>query len=186
LSADIDKDFDSLLHRLEPQVSTTEEGYERLRLRLVKFFGWKRCYDPDLLADETITRLIEHINAGLVSAGANTGKEIRDDRPYALIYAVANDVFKKHLGELKAPMAESDVAQCSKPDLILLDCRRECLKKVSRDKRQILEAYYSGEQSKEALAEMKGTSLNGLRAQVHRIKVELNRCYKECLERKKQ
>jgi len=52
--------FDRFLIRCEPEMSSTQERYVRLRNKLIKFFVWKGCEDPESLADETIGRLISN------------------------------------------------------------------------------------------------------------------------------
>src|SRR5215472_13104396 len=45
------------------------KGYTELRQRLVKFFDWRGCADPEDLADETITRATRRICEGAVIDG---------------------------------------------------------------------------------------------------------------------
>lgn len=167
--------FNRLLCRLEPGYSSPNGKYTHFRYKLIKFFAWRRCEDPEGLADETIGRLINNINAG---------REIHADNAYSYIYAIAVNLFKEYLREKKK---NQQVFENLLPDYIQVseavrDCRRLCLQGLSEDKTQLLEEYYSDEKSREELARRQGISLNALRLQVHRIKNELRGCYHKCLK----
>jgi DNA-directed RNA polymerase specialized sigma24 family protein len=167
--------FNKLLRRLEPSYTSTDGQYIHFRHKLVKFFAWRRCEDPEGLADETIGRLVKNLN---------TGQEIHGENAYSYIYAIAVNLFKEFLRKKnkdqqvvenwqppRAPVAEA-----------VRDCRRLCLQSLSKDKLQLLEKYYLDEESREDLALIQGVSLNALRLQVHRIKNELRTCYQRCLK----
>jgi DNA-directed RNA polymerase specialized sigma24 family protein len=149
-----------------------EERYEHLRFKLVTFFKWRRCENPEEFADETITRVIKRIS---------TGKEINVNTPYASVYVVANFVFKEHfrnarkMDTIAGDWSASETARES-------DCRRECLQKLSHDKLELLLAYYSGKESTETMAQLMGVSVSGLRKRIHRIRTELRSCFKDCLK----
>lgn len=56
--------FDRLLECLGPERESAALAYERLRLRLVKFFTWERCADPDGCADEALNRVARRLEQG--------------------------------------------------------------------------------------------------------------------------
>src|SRR6266403_1098193 len=56
--------FEQFLIRCEPEMSSSAERHWRLRTKLIKFFGCRRCEDPEGLADETIGRLVTIAYAG--------------------------------------------------------------------------------------------------------------------------
>jgi DNA-directed RNA polymerase specialized sigma24 family protein len=170
--------FEALLLRLEPNHSDPEKRYKQLRLKMVKFFAWHRCEDPDGLADETISRAVKTLS---------TGEEIRAEHPYAYVYAVARNVFMEYLREKKKrEMVINDL-----PDRLRNysegppDCKISCLQKLSQDKLSLLRQYYLEKETRERLARSLNMSLNALRLQVHRLKRELRNCEKECLEKLK-
>ena len=170
-----DEAFDKLLSRLEPGYDSSDSKYMRFRHKLVKFFSWRRCEDPEGLADETISRLIRNLNKG---------QEIHADNAYSYIYAIALNLFKEYLREKKKDqqMVDNWLPPRTLITDAIRDCRRLCLQKLSEDKLQLLESYYLDEKSREDLAYTQGVSLNALRLQVHRIKNELRSCYQECLK----
>jgi DNA-directed RNA polymerase specialized sigma24 family protein len=167
--------FEALLLRLEPGFSDPEKRYKQLRSKMIKFFGWKRCEDPDGLADETIGRVVKNLNAG---------EEIRADKPYSYIYAIAKHVFMEYIREKK----KREIIISDSPDHFQnysegsQGCRTQCLQNLSKGKLSLLEQYYMDEEAKEILAQHLNISLNALRLQVHRIKQELRVCEEECLD----
>lgn len=167
--------FEALLLRLESSYPDQAKRYKQLRLKMVKFFAWRRCEDPDGLADETISRAVKNLSEG---------EEIRADNPYSYIYAIAKYVFMEYLREKR----KREIIINDSPDRLQSypaesqDCRRQCLQKLSGDKLSLLQTYYMGEEPREMLAQSLKISLNALRLQVHRLKQELRTCEKECLD----
>lgn len=170
--------FDKLLLRLEPDYSNFEKRYRQLRLKLVKFFAWRRCEDPESLADETISRTVKNIIEG---------EEIRTSKPYSYIYAIALNVFREYLRE-KSKREATFVSFPTDPSSILenlYDCRKQCFQKLPAEKVRILQCYYSSGESKEKMAQSQGVTLNALRLQIHRIKNDLKACYQDCVKQLK-
>jgi DNA-directed RNA polymerase specialized sigma24 family protein len=167
--------FEALLLRIEPGFSDSEKRYKQLRIKMVKFFAWRRCEDPEGLADETIGRVVKNLNMG---------EEIRADNPYSYIYAIAKYVFMEYIREKK----KREIIVNDLPEHIQTysensqDCRTQCLQKLPKDKLSLLHRYYLGEENREVLAQYLNISLNALRLQVHRLKQELRVCEEECLD----
>jgi len=167
--------FEALLLRFEPGFTDSGKRYKQLRLKMVKFFGWKRCEDPESLADETIGRMVKNLNAG---------EALHIDNPYAYIYAIAKHVFMEYLREKRKREAMIN----NLPDHLQShseeeeDCRKECLRGLSRDNRSLLQRYYAGEEARARLAESLDLTLNALRLRIHRLKQELRACEERCLD----
>jgi DNA-directed RNA polymerase specialized sigma24 family protein len=167
--------FNKLLRRLEPRYDSTYGQYVNFRHKLVKFFAWRRCEDPESLADETIGRLVKNLNAG---------QEIHSENAYSYIYAIAVNLFKEFLREKKKDQQMVENWQPPRPPVAeaVRDCRSLCLQSLSKEKMELLEKYYLDEESRDDLALIHGGSINALRLQVHRIKNELRICYQKCLK----
>lgn len=165
--------FNELLCRIEPGEPFPAGQYKQLRHKLIKFFAWRHCEDPEALADETISRLVRNINMG---------EEIRAANPYSYIYAIAMNIFKEYLREKKK--SQEVIKHWQPPGLSVaenvLDCRKFCLEGLSEDKVELLRQYYL-DKNRVEMARSKGNSLNALRLQIHRIKNEIRDCYEECL-----
>src|SRR5207237_2392498 len=123
--------FEAFLLRLEPGFPDSEKRYKQLRSKMVKFFGWRYCEDPESLADETIGRTVKNLGAG---------ETIRANNPYSYIYAIAKNVFMEYLREKK----KRELIIEHVPDPVqrdteeMEDCRKECLRSLSLDKLRLL------------------------------------------------
>jgi DNA-directed RNA polymerase specialized sigma24 family protein len=169
--------FDEFLALLEPDYPNSDQRYKQFRLKLVKFFSWRHCEDSHGLADETISRLMKNVLRG---------EEIHSNKPYNYVYATASNVFREYRrGKMKDQALASDLLSSTPIPLHeSQDCRKKCLHALSNDKISLLEQYYFSEKDKEKLARSMGTTLNGLRLQIHRIKKELKACYENCINQK--
>ena len=172
-----DDAVEQFLLRCEPEFSSSAERHRRLRGKLVKFFQWKRCEDPESLADETIGRIVAKIYEG---------EQIGNPSGYAR--GVALNVYREHVREIRklAPLrVDWEVAreECatSGDDDAYAECVTYCSGKLSNDKMLVLEQYYSDEGSREELAARMGQTLTALRTKIHRIKAELKECYEKCI-----
>ncbi len=165
-----DESFERLLQRLEPDLRDSKARYDHLRFKMMKFFWWKRCEDPEGLADETISRIVKHLIAGT---------EIRE--PYPFIYGIAINVYREYVKEqIKKESLIQQAPDESAPTESLQDCRTHCLQKLSPDSLELLERYYLKTEDRESLARQLNLTLNALRLQIHRLKKELRTCYAEC------
>lgn len=166
-----DDAFDEFLLRFEPQLSSSGERYLKLRAKLVKFFQWHRCVEPDGLADEAIARLLNKICAGA-----------QIEKPWAYANAVAQNIFKEYLrsqGRLTQLQDDWDSAVEEPGEFV--ECARHCIEQLPDDKRSLLEQYYSDEDGRAAMARRMGTSLAGLRTRIHRVRAEIRSCYLRCI-----
>ena len=171
-----DDAMDQFLRRCEPELSSPAERHRRLRAKLIKFFQWKRCEDPEGLADETIGRIVTKVSHG---------EQI--DNPTSYARGVAMNVYREYVREAmkRAPILvdlEDALEVAESTGDPHQECFQDCLRTLSDDKRQVLVRYYSDEGSREELAAAIGVTLAGLRTKVHRIKVELKECYQKCIK----
>src|SRR5687768_14772727 len=54
--------FEALLDWLGPEREQAGQKYEQIRTRLIKIFTCRGCCEPELLADETINRVIKRLS----------------------------------------------------------------------------------------------------------------------------
>jgi DNA-directed RNA polymerase specialized sigma24 family protein len=173
MEADADQAIlDELFKLLEPDLQSTEKRYRQCRFKLIKFFAWKYCEDPDNLADETISRLVKKVR---------DGQRISADNPYSYVYGIATNVFREYLRAKKknTRLADIDEARETAVQPVTDDCKKLCFKQLPREKRELLARYYAGDDRGEIAREQELT-LNALRLQVHRIKQWLRRCREDC------
>jgi RNA polymerase sigma factor (sigma-70 family) len=164
--------FELFLSRLEPELPSSSERYLRLRNKLIKFFQWKHCKDPEGLADETIGRTVKNLYAG-----------DQIDKPSSYVYAVATNIFREYV---RREARLSEIHDSSEPGFeesdAFGDCARHCFDKLSDDKKALLEQYYSDEEGRGEMAGRLGVSLAGLRTRIHRIRAEARECYQKCIK----
>lgn len=166
--------------------------YEEMRLRLRKFFEYRRVKDPDALVDETFDRAARKIDEGV---------EILDIVGYLI--GIAKFVLKEHQASPDSKMqeirhdiddidrqitysveeGEDDVEQ-------QLECLKSCSAKLTPRQRQQIIDYYSGEgrekiNNRIRLAREEGVTLINLRVRMRRLRERLEKCILECLEDKK-
>lgn len=171
--------FDELFKLLEPDAAlTTESRFNHCRRKLFKFFVWRRCEDPDSLADETIVRLLKNVD---------NGQEISSDRPYSYVYAIATNVFHEYVRGRKKNAQLSAVDDASKVVFAPTEdgCGPLCLKKLAPQKRELLAHYYLDDDDRDQIAQEQSSSIKALRVKIHRIKQELKRCWEDCQKRSK-
>ncbi|HKQ51060.1 MAG TPA: hypothetical protein VJT74_01735 [Pyrinomonadaceae bacterium] len=176
--------FDRLLASFDADREQAGRQYERVRLKLVKYFEWRGAAFPDNEADETINRVARKITEGT-----------KVDNLNAYFYGVARLVLAEALKgqekeqtafdeavimEMPSPMDEdSDLDQRR-------DCLDKCLQRLPRESRDLIVEYYQGERGKKighrkGIAARLGIPLNALRIRTHRIRAGLEACVQECL-----
>lgn len=172
------EEFEKFLSRLYPDRSSIEAAYKKMRFKVVRYFSFKRCFDPENLADETIRRLSDN----LLQEGAES-----IEKPSSYLYAVARNVYREDVRDnirrermLKA-LEELWLTTFGDHE----DCRRWCLQQLAPEKAKLIIQYYLDEEERTELIQSRGRSLGWLRVQIHRIKAELRSCNEECLERKR-
>lgn len=166
--------LDDLFKLLEPGSQSTEKGFWQCRLKLIKFFGWRYCEDPDNLADETISRLLKNVRAG---------QAISADNPYSYVYGIAMNVFKEYLRAKKkhALLTDIDEARETAVQPATDDCKKQCFEQLPLEKRELLARYYmEDDDGRDEIAREQELTLNALRLQIHRIKQGLRRCREDC------
>ena len=168
--------FDRLLKALEPEAASVNDGFLRCRTKLVKFFFWRRCDDPDNLADETTTRLLNKVQAG---------HEILGDNPYGYVFGIARNVFLEYLKAKRKSGIETDIDDLREVPALEAreNCSSLCLAQLPAEKREFLEEYYLDDIDREQFARNRGLTLNALRLQVFRCRELLKHCMENCLRR---
>ena len=187
------EEFDALLEWFSPQKERAGEDYERIRRGLIRFFRFRGCSDPDLLADETINR----VSIKLPTFDLSTGV-----KKISIFYGFAFNIYREYLNQvsrrelqldLDYPIgsehgdisAAYDTSEQQNPG----DCLEKCLAKLSESDRRMLIRYYSKEKSekilmRKLLADELGIRPNTLHVKVHRLKKALKNCIERC-EREK-
>ena len=176
------EEFEALLAELDPDRERAGEIYEAFRRKLVRFFEWRGCDDPEYLADETINRVARKLKEGV---------ELTSSNKYGYFCGVAHlvslEVRRQYCRQHRAlegggwpppehPPEDEDPRR---------ECLRRCLGRLASDERNLVLRYFQGENNilnRQALAGEMGIRLNALRIRVYRIRRKLEECVHECLE----
>lgn len=174
--------LDALLAALDRDRDAAGLLYETLRSRLVKYFEWRSCPDPEAQADTTFNRVARNLEAG---------EAIRDLPSYCLgvarlvrLEAIRADARERTTFRDLPPQAELTSQPAEE-----LHCFEECFATLPEGARNMIVEYYRDEQRakierRKTLAAGLGIPLNALRIRAHRTRASLQKCISECLERR--
>jgi RNA polymerase sigma factor (sigma-70 family) len=182
--------FDEILAWLNPDRDVAGTIYVQLRQELTKIFTWNHCTDPEGLTDEVFDRV---------------AKKVHDVRPTYVgdpklyFYGVARNLIKEIPKKIKAQISLQGTEPASDPRreaqqetaAMREDCLRSCLQKLSKEKRELILAYYARDKQakidhREEMAEQMGITVETLRVKAYRIRVTLEQCIGRCLDRMAQ
>jgi len=184
--------FDKLLDQLGPNGDSAGREYERIRVRLIRYFEWQWFTDPEGLADETMNR---------VARALGNGKAIWTKNPTSFFYGFARNIARergriravsldqigegdRHFGLSGSPTTEPDETQDSFSSYL-----EECVRELPQFERSLIIRYYFGEKSakiqkRKELASELGISVEALRIRAHRIRTKLEASVAKCVDRK--
>lgn len=178
--------FEQLLVALHPDRERAGEQYSELHRQLVRFFEWQCGYRPDEQADRVLDLVIRKIAEGenianlQVYAFGVARLLLREGRKLAAREQAAHEQLLSQIQHAEAvdPLEIGD-AQGQQAGF------ERCLSSLSKENREIIIAYYTGEgaskiEARRRLAATLGTDLNALRVRAHRIRTQLVRCMSHC------
>src|SRR5215468_1793303 len=166
-----------LLHFLATDGPEPSQAYERMRTRLVKFFGWRGVHAADELVDETLTRVAMKLPHAPIDC----------DRPAAFVLGVARLVFFEwmrrqsrweRLDDVEARAAVPPAQDAREESLAALE---QCLQRLPEEERLLLLRYHevTGQERgtiRQAIADELAISLGTLRVRMHRVRQQLEGC----------
>ena len=183
--------FHRLLEWFDQGTESHGERYMEIRDRLVSYFGRRRCPTPEDLADETLNRVARRLEEQLA---------IDDVSPAHYCYITARFVLLESL-RLRAREADSltdiraGLQSPGPPDEgaaereRTLECLERCLAASSEAERDLIREYYrtdagAAKLQRKRLAERLGLTPNSLAIRAWRLRHRLERCVRECRERR--
>lgn len=167
---------------LDPERDRAAAKYEQLRLSLVKFFAWRGVIDPEELADEAISRLVQKIETLDVTGDINR-----------YVYAIAKNIlleYRRHVAAESHYVSEQTRLVENEVDSALERkhaCFNRCLEQLTLESRELMLLYYEKEKGaktdhRKMLAQQLGLTTNSLQVKVHRIRSQLSLCIESCLK----
>lgn len=181
------ENFDKLLSWLSHDRDDAGVRFEQIRGGLIRYFRLKGCHEPELLADESMNRVINRIDTLDLMTGAS---------PTSLFYGFASKVFLEYLRtEKKRHVQLTDTferiyaAALPSPADPAIDCLRKCMNGLNGvDGKLIVEYYSEDKQAKfevrRQIARQKEMAMGALHTKIHRIKGILRPCVEKCISKK--
>lgn len=182
--------FNDLLAWLDPNPESAGSTYLDAQDSLVRIFAWRKCADPEGMADEVFDRVCRRL--------PELEREF-DGNPKVYCYAVANNLIKEYQKKLKlnVPVDGIDVAGEPPQDTedttteFREECLNDCLQKLPERKRELILSYYSKNKHakivhRAEMARQLGISIETLRVRMSRMRRTLEACIELCLERRNQ
>ena len=172
--------FDKLLDWLDKDRSLAAVRYESIRMRLIRLFSCRGCFDSEDLADETINRVIRRIDELANSIQGN---------PVSYFYGVASNIYlewlrdRRRFTELPPDTARKENETDDDGEHACLDT---CLEELAIDDRALILDYYQGEisekiQNRRQIAARMKISSNALQVKVLRLRTGIKRCLDDCM-----
>lgn len=177
--------FEALLAWLDPDRERAGAKYEDIRHSLIQIFSWRGAFDPEDLADETITRVTRRV--------PELAPIYKGD-PALYFYGVAKKMMlelnrKEPDVELPQPDKLADVRVEKSDDFEdEYDCLDTCLQTLPPADRELILFYHQQDQptidARKKLAARLGVHANNLRVKAHRVRAGLHKCIEECVRQK--
>lgn len=169
--------FDKLLAWLDPDRDKAGERYEKIRLRLIRIFACRGCWDAEDLADQTVNVVIGKIDWLIENY-------VGDQSLY--FYAVAKRIYLDHLKKKPPPNVPPPEPPAEEVDR-MCNLLEECLQELPAADRNVALEYQQGEKqvkirNRQALAERLKISRNALRIKVYHIHSRLKKCIEQRLQ----
>ena len=169
--------FDNLLDWLDSDRDQAALTYEQVRLRLIKIFARRGCYEAEDLADETINRVAGKIEQLTLEYDGN---------PVLYFYGVARFVYHEWLRSLNKKPPPAPI-ETNVDDEAEYECLDQCLNRLPEENRRLVICYYQENkhakiENRKQLAQELGIALNALRIRAHRIRLMLQSCIVGCVE----
>jgi DNA-directed RNA polymerase specialized sigma24 family protein len=169
--------FDQLLRWLDSDREKAAAKYERIRLRLIRIFASRGCFEAEDLADQTINVILVKID---------WLSESYEGEPALYFYAVAKKVFLEQLK--KKPLPPLPPPEPDRTEIELKSrCLEQCLQQeLTPAEQDLVRKYHEGDgqeriRLRKAMAKQLGISLNALRIRLFHLLARLRPCVNNCV-----
>lgn len=185
--------FDRLLAYLDADRDRAGEQYEKIRLKLTKFFRWHGCPVPDEYVDRTINRVARRIHEGA---------SLHVSNPYLYFHGVALNVLREYwrtpgrdehplesLPPAQAPAEHPETRATEEGQQAATErrlvCLKRCLGSAEPEHRRLLTEYLRDAPGRtidhrKRMAGALNIPLNALRVRVFRIRSVVRDCVRRC------
>lgn len=177
--------FAGLLAALDPDESRAAEEYEAVRRRLVRLFQWRGVEFAEDYADETINRVARKLQEG---------ERIRNLSGYVggvarlVLLEAHKERERAAFDRLPPPVVEAEAETDEGEGRVR--CFESCMGGLDPETRTLILEYYDDAggariEKRRRLAAALGLEMNALRNRALRLRDRLERCIRECVERRR-
>jgi DNA-directed RNA polymerase specialized sigma24 family protein len=171
--------FDSLLQWLDANRDAAGRKYVTIQVGLVRIFSLKGFSDAESLADETINRVADRLEEIAPTYTGNPANYFRGVARNIILEAGR----RREVATDEPPERPVKVSEVGDE----YNCLLKCLRFFPADKRDMVLDYHAYEGSDkisnhQTMADELGISVSNLRVRVHRAKVQLEACVRECMK----
>lgn len=169
--------FEKLLRWLDPDRDNAGDKYEKIRLRLIRIFSARGCYNGEDLADQTINVVATKIDWLL---------ENYQGDPALYFYGVAKKIY------LESQKAKAPPEPPPLPDQSEIEQKCTCLEQcveheLTQPESDLVFRYHEKDKGekirvRKEIANELGISINALRIRVYHLHERLRPCIEQCLQ----
>ncbi len=178
------EDFDALLGWLSADRDEAGVLYEKIRAGLIRFFRFRGCADPPLLADETINRVASRIPT--LDSSKNV-KTITYFYGFAakVLFEYSRTVSQEVSLDSNGLYGEKSFQEAETPTDTRSDCLETCLMQLTPEESDLVLRYYEKDKSEKfAARRIMAANMNlkmpALHIRVFRVKNLLRDCIEKC------
>ena len=177
--------FDALLGFFSANRDEAGEKYEQIRQGLVRFFHFKGCHDPQLLADDTINRVALKIDEFDASKSIN---------PVSYFYGFASKILleyrrtsKKEMSLVETQYRAAEIDAEEEGGDAKDSCLQKCLEQLPAEEKEMIVKYYAREgrakiELRQNMCELLNCTAAALHTRVFRLKAVLRTCIDDCMK----
>ncbi len=173
--------FEKMLLWLDADREIAGRKYEAIRLRLIKILNYRGCFQAEELADEVFDRVNRKIDAITVNYEGN---------PVHYFLNVANKIYLEQSRKPKSVELPENLTWFNEEEKFhpQFECLKKCLQTLPAEKRGFIVNYYEEDKkakidSHKRLAESAGLDVKSVHSQAFRLRVRLQKCVLECVEK---
>jgi DNA-directed RNA polymerase specialized sigma24 family protein len=169
--------FDALLGWLDADRDRAGAKYEEIRSSLIRLFICRGSPNAEELADKTIDRVMHKLPAVVGSYAGD---------PALYFYGVSKNIYRESLRSPAPAVLPPPREEPVEDEAVQHRCLDKCMEHLPPETRALLLSYYefTGQakiDSRKQLAAALGIDTNALRLRVHRIRLRLEDCVRECV-----
>jgi DNA-directed RNA polymerase specialized sigma24 family protein len=179
--------FQTLLGWLDQERNKAWAKFEAIRQRVTNLFMRRGFSNAEDMADEVVIRVSRRLPMITQTYRDNPAQYFYGVAKLLLLESEREQTWLVPLEEVSNKLLRLDEPSEPEIDLQKLKCLNRCMGHLESKKRDLLLAYYEKDKGEKIaqrreLARREGITVNILHARISRIRVQLGKCIRHCLE----